>query len=276
MNYGVFTPEMKQTHTILVPGMLAIHFRLFPPSLRRAATMSKCCTMKEMKWWRKASATYINDTCYPALLVIGQMIAALKSGKYDLNKVALAITQTGGGCRASNYIFLLRKALAMGRMGAYSGAFGQLLWSGERKRRGAGLCRWARSCSMLFLYGDAMMWLRNQVKPYERSAGDTDRLVDQLISELEDKFRRNDYSASKEFYRDIIRRFAAIPRHQQKKIRVGIVGEIYMKYAPLGNHHLEDFLIEEGFEPVLSGVADFGLYCLENAVSIIAIITVMR
>ena len=110
-----------------------------------------------------------------------------------------------------------------------------------------------------------MMWLRKQVKPDERSAGDTYRLVDQLISGLEDKFGRNDYSASKEFYRDIIRRFAAIPRHQQKKIRVGIVGEIYMKYAPLGNHHLEDFLIEEGFEPVLSGVADFGLYCLENA-----------
>ncbi|MEI3148092.1 MAG: 2-hydroxyglutaryl-CoA dehydratase [Merdibacter sp.] len=115
-----------------------------------------------------------------------------------------------------------------------------------------------------FLYGDAMMWLKNQVKPYERNAGDTDRLVDQLIAELEEKFRKDDYSASKAFYREMIRRFAAIPRHHQKKIRVGIVGEIYMKYAPLGNHHLEDFLIEEGFEPVLSGVADFGLYCLEN------------
>ena len=91
------------------------------------------------------------------------------------------------------------------------------------------------------------------------------RLVDQLIAELEEKFRKDDYSASKAFYREMIRRFAAIPRHHQKKIRVGIVGEIYMKYAPLGNHHLEDFLIEEGFEPVLSGVTDFGLYCLENS-----------
>ena len=204
-----------------------------------------------------------NDTCYPALLVIGQMIAALKSGKYDLNKVALAITQTGGGCRASNYIFLLRKALAM--EGWEHIPVLSVNFSGLEKENAVELTLpLGKKLLYAFLYGDAMMWLKNQVKPYERNAGDTDRLVDQLIAELEERFRKDDYSASKAFYREMIRRFAAIPRHHQKKIRVGIVGEIYMKYAPLGNHHLEDFLIEEGFEPVLSGVADFGLYCLEN------------
>ena len=204
-----------------------------------------------------------NDTCYPALLVIGQMIAALKSGKYDLNRVALAITQTGGGCRASNYIFLLRKALAM--EGWEHIPVLSVNFSGLEKENAVELTLpLGKKLLYAFLYGDAMMWLKNQVKPYERNAGDTDRLVDQLIAELEEKFRKDDYSASKAFYREMIRRFAAIPRHHQKKIRVGIVGEIYMKYAPLGNHHLEDFLIEEGFEPVLSGVADFGLYCLEN------------
>ena len=113
MNYGVFTPEMKQTHTILVPGMLAIHFRLFPAIFETGGYHVEVLYNEGDEVVEEGLSHVHNDTCYPALLVIGQMIAALKSGKYDLNKVALAITQTGGGCRASNYIFLLRKALAM-------------------------------------------------------------------------------------------------------------------------------------------------------------------
>ena len=113
MNYGVFTPEMKQTHTILVPGMLAIPFRLFPAIFETGGYHVEVLYNEGDEVVEEGLSHVHNDTCYPALLVIGQMIAALKSGKYDLNKVALAITQTGGGCRASNYIFLLRKALAM-------------------------------------------------------------------------------------------------------------------------------------------------------------------
>ena len=243
--------------------MLAIHFRLFPAIFETGGYHVEVLYNEGDEVVEEGLSHVHNDTCYPALLVIGQMIAALKSGKYDLNKVALAITQTGGGCRASNYIFLLRKALAM--EGWEHIPVLSVNFSGLEKENAVELTLpLGKKLLYAFLYGDAMMWLKNQVKPYERNAGDTDRLVDQLIAELEEKFRKDDYSASKAFYREMIRRFAAIPRHHQKKIRVGIVGEIYMKYAPLGNHHLEDFLIEEGFEPVLSGVADFGLYCLEN------------
>lgn len=263
MSYGIFTPEMKKTHTVLVPEMLAIHFRLFPAIFETGGYHVEVLYNEGDEVVEEGLSHVHNDTCYPALLVIGQMIAALKSGKYDLNRVALAITQTGGGCRASNYIFLLRKALAM--EGWEHIPVLSVNFSGLEKENAVELTLpLGKKLLYAFLYGDAMMWLKNQVKPYERNAGDTDRLVDQLIAELEEKFRKDDYSASKAFYREMIRRFAAIPRHHQKKIRVGIVGEIYMKYAPLGNHHLEDFLIEEGFEPVLSGVADFGLYCLEN------------
>ena len=263
MSYGIFTPEMKKTNTVLVPGMLAINFRLFPAILDTGGYHVEVLYNAGDEVVEEGLSHVHNDTCYPALLVIGQMIAALKSGKYDLNRVALAITQTGGGCRASNYIFLLRKALAM--EGWEHIPVLSVNFSGLEKENAVELTLpLGKKLLYAFLYGDAMMWLKNQVKPYERNAGDTDRLVDQLIAELEEKFRKDDYSASKAFYREMIRRFAAIPRHHQKKIRVGIVGEIYMKYAPLGNHHLEDFLIEEGFEPVLSGVADFGLYCLEN------------
>ena len=262
MSYGIFTPEMKKTHTVLVPGMLTIHFRLFPAIFETGGYHVEVLYNEGDEVVEEGLSHVHNDTCYPALLVIGQMIAALKSGKYDLNRVALAITQTGA-CRASNYIFLLRKALAM--EGWEHIPVLSVNFSGLEKENAVELTLpLGKKLLYAFLYGDAMMWLKNQVKPYERNAGDTDRLVDQLIAELEEKFRKDDYSASKAFYREMIRRFAAIPRHHQKKIRVGIVGEIYMKYAPLGNHHLEDFLIEEGFEPVLSGVADFGLYCLEN------------
>ena len=233
MSYGIFTPDMKQTHTVLVPGMLDIHFRLFPAIFETAGYHVEVLYNEGEEVVEEGLSHVHNDTCYPALLVIGQMIAALKSGKYDLNKVALAITQTGGGCRASNYIFLLRKALE--HEGWEHIPVLSVNFSGLEKENSVELTLpLGKKLLYAFLYGDAIMWLKNQVKPYELHKGETDR-------------------------------FKAIPRSDKKKIRVGIVGEIYMKYAPLGNHHLEDFLIEEGFEPVLSGVADFGLYCLENA-----------
>ncbi|MEI3148091.1 MAG: hypothetical protein V8T10_09290 [Merdibacter sp.] len=103
MSYGIFTPEMKKTHTVLVPGMLAIHFRLFPAIFETGGYHVEVLYNEGDEVVEEGLSHVHNDTCYPALLVIGQMIAALKSGKYDLNKVALAITQTGGGCRASNY-----------------------------------------------------------------------------------------------------------------------------------------------------------------------------
>ena len=264
MSYGIFTPDMKQTHTVLVPGMLDIHFRLFPAIFETAGYHVEVLYNECEEVVEEGLSHVHNDTCYPALLVIGQMIAALKSGKYDLNKVALAITQTGGGCRASNYIFLLRKALeheGWEHIPVLSGNF-----SGLEKENSVELTLpLGKKLLYAVLYGDAIMWLKNQVKPYELHKGETDRLVRTLIQELSEKFANNRYDNAKQFYKDLIDRFKAIPRSDKKKIRVGIVGEIYMKYAPLGNHHLEDFLIEEGFEPVLSGVADFGLYCLENA-----------
>ena len=264
MSYGIFTPDMKQTHTVLVPGMLDIHFRLFPAIFETAGYHVEVLYNEGEEVVEEGLSHVHNDTCYPALLVIGQMIAALKSGKYDLNKVALAITQTGGGCRASNYIFLLRKALE--HEGWEHIPVLSVNFSGLEKENSVELTLpLGKKLLYAFLYGDAIMWLKNQVKPYELHKGETDRLVRTLIQELSEKFANNRYDIAKQFYKVLIVRFKAFPRSDKKNIRVGIVGEIYMKYAPLGNHHLEDFLIEEGFEPVLSGVADFGLYCLENA-----------
>ncbi|MBP3871374.1 MAG: 2-hydroxyacyl-CoA dehydratase [Faecalicoccus sp.] len=254
---------MKDSYTILVPYMLPIHFRLITPVFKKSGyTIVPLDNVGDGV--REEGLSHVhNDTCYPALLVIGQFIDALKSGKYDLDHTALAITQTAGGCRASNYLSLLRKALAMEGW-EYIPTI-SINFSGLEK-----------DSSLHFtlplilrtvygaLYGDALMWLKNQVKPYEVHQGDTEKAVDEMIDFLIAELEGNGYRHSKRIFKVILERFKKIERTHEKKIRVGIVGEIYMKYSPLGNRNLEDYLIKEGFEPVVSGVMDFILYVIEN------------
>lgn len=257
---------MKKDYTILVPGMLPIHFQLLTPVFAKSGYELEVLKNEGDQVREEGLAHVHNDTCYPALLVIGQMIDALKSGKYDMDHVALAITQTAGGCRASNYLSLLRKALAMEG------------WE-HIPCLSANASGLEKDSSVQFtiplilrvlygaLYGDALMWLKNQVKPYELEKGATDRAVDRFIEELIPLFDKGSYKQSKRIYKRMLEMFKSIPQDRsQKKIRIGIVGEIYMKYSPLGNQHLEDYLIEEGFEPVLSGAMDFALYCVENSI----------
>ncbi|MDO4467191.1 MAG: 2-hydroxyacyl-CoA dehydratase [Bacillota bacterium] len=262
-----FKKEMKNTHLILVPSMLPIHFKLFTPIFARNGYQLEVLS-NETEQVREEGLSHVhNDTCYPALLVIGQMMDAIKSGQYDIDHIALAITQTGGGCRASNYLSLLRKALAMEGLEEKVPCI-SVNFSGLEKDSGLEF-----TPSLLLrviyglLYGDALMWLKNQVKPYEINAGDTDRVLDSFVEKLLLLFEQGGYRNTKKIYREMIEAFKQVPVDKsKKKIRVGIVGEIYMKYSPLGNGHLEDYLMREGFEPVLSGVMDFALYCLENGI----------
>ena len=257
---------MKKDYSILVPSMLPIHFRLLTPVFAKSGYKLEVLTNEGEQVREEGLAHVHNDTCYPALLVIGQMIDALKSGKYDMDHVACAITQTAGGCRASNYLSLLRKALAMEGWQHIP----CLSANANGLEKGSSVeFTMPLILRILYgaLYGDALMWLSNQVKPYELEKGATDRAVNQFIDELIPTFERGSYKQSKRIYKKMLEMFKAIPQDRtQDKIRIGIVGEIYMKYSPLGNQHLEDYLIEEGFEPVLSGVMDFALYCVENSI----------
>ena len=208
-----------------------------------------------------------NDTCYPALLVIGQLINAVESGRYDKDKVALLITQTGGGCRASNYIYLLRKALkkaGYGHIPVISLNFNMI-----EKHPGFSL-----TVPMLYrmlycaFYGDLMMLMANQCRPYEKRKGETDRLVKKWTEKLLEESSHAStmrYSHVKKNYRMIADDFNRIlgdtPRN---KVKVGIVGEIYVKFSPLGNNNLESFLLKEDVEPVVPGFVDFCLYCVYN------------
>ncbi|MBE7041263.1 MAG: 2-hydroxyglutaryl-CoA dehydratase [Ruminococcaceae bacterium] len=264
--YPVFTEEMKKTHTILLPMMLPIHFSLMCKILHQEGYKAELLQNDGPEVIEEGLRYVHNDTCYPALLVIGQFISALKSGRYDTNKTALMITQTGGGCRASNYIFLLRKALLQSGFGHVPVI--SLNASGLDSSPGFKL---SLTLGLKLCYaaiaGDFMMHIGNQCRPYEVTAGDTDRVIekwtDYLLSVWDGK-KVISYRHLKSCYPKMLADFDAIPKTGEKKPRVGIVGEIYVKYSPMGNNKLEEFLLSEGCEVVLFGLADFCQYCLSN------------
>lgn len=263
-----FTAEMKQTHTILVPMMLPVHFELLVKILHLHGYNAELLHNDGKGVVDEGLRNVHNDTCYPALLVIGQMIDALKSGKWDLQKVALLITQTGGGCRASNYIYLLRKALNKAGFGNIPVI--SLNFSGLEADQGFSVTRpMLQNLLNAIVYGDLIMHIANQCRPYEKNKGDTDAMVDKWVRRITSEGTNEGlrkYSALKKDMKLILDDFASIPRDTKQKVRVGIVGEIYIKFSPLGNNNLEDFLLAEDCEVVIPGFMDFCLYCINDTI----------
>ena len=263
----IFTEEMKKTHTILVPNMLPIHFNMIAQIFREYGYKIEVLSTSGRNVVECGLKNVHNDTCYPALLVIGQMIDALESGKYDPDKIALMITQTGGGCRASNYIHLLRKALK--KSGYDHVPVISLNFAGMEKNPGFKL-----TPPMLLrlvyavLLGDFLMLLSNQCRPYAVVEGSTDALVEAWTKRLSVSLRQKaSYRQVKEFYRQIVHDFGELLLREEDKIKVGVVGEIYVKFSPLGNNNLEEFLLTEGCEVVVPGLLDFLNYCIYNSIT---------
>ena len=256
---------MKENYKILVPNMLPIHFKILDKILKDYGF--------DIEFLEDDVSTIIdaglkysnNDICYPAMIVIGQFISALKSGKYDINKTALLMSQTGGGCRASNYIHLIRKALENSGFEEVP-AIGLSL-TGIEKHPGLKL-----SPSIILkavyavLYGDLIMCLYNKVKPYEINDGETDKTLDEMIEYLNKNFSGIKYMSVSKISKVIIKAFDDIDINKKEKIKVGIVGEIYMKYSRMGNNNLEEFLVKEDAEVVQSGLMDFVNYCILNSI----------
>ena len=268
MERVVFTEEMKKTHTILVPTMLPVHFNMMVQIMRQHGYKAELLTNDSHAVIEQGLRNVHNDTCYPALLVIGQMIDALESGRYDLHKVALLITQTGGGCRASNYIHLLRKALQKSGYG-YIPVI-SLSFTGLESNPGfkISLPMAIQLVNAVFL-GDLLTDLQNQCLPYEIEKGDTAGKVAYWEDYLCGQMGKKPYiprAQVRKWYDAIIRDFASIPRKKEKKVKVGVVGEIYVKYSPLGNNNLEAFLLQEGAEVVVPGLMGFCLYCVYNTI----------
>jgi predicted nucleotide-binding protein (sugar kinase/HSP70/actin superfamily) len=264
-----FTKAMKREYTILIPNMSPVHFTLVKEVFVNHGYKAILLENQGPNVIREGLRYVHNDICYPAQLVIGQMIDALKSGLYDVDKTALVISQTGGGCRASNYIFLLRKALK--RCGMEQIPVISLNLKGMEKNPGMKLTPFMLLQAYAgFVYGDLLMTLSNQVRPYEVTQGEADRLVAKWIAYLSEKFANNSGYigwAMKKNLNDIAFEFAQIEIVKSEKIKVGIVGEIYMKYAPLGNNNLQQFLEEQGCEVMVPSMMGFLYYGADNAIT---------
>ena len=266
MHYPVFTEDMKKTHTILIPNMAPVQFRILAAAMEhkgyKVELLGNCGSQVS-----ELGLKYVhNDTCYPALLVIGQFLDALQSGKYDLDHTALIITQTGGGCRASNYIFLLRKALEKAGYGNIPVL--SLNFSGLEKGNSLPMdLTFIRMALAAIYYGDLLVTLKAQTAPYEIHPGDAAALHEKWLDTIcgwvhEGKgFSQQEMKAAMP---KIAAEFAAIPVHRVPKVKVGVVGEIYVKYSPLGNNDLENFLATQDCEVNLPGLMGFVQYCAYN------------
>ena len=267
-SYIPFTKEMKKEYTILMPTMLPRHFELIGSVLGTYGYKMELLKTAGQKVVDAGLRYVHNDACYPAVLVIGQFLEAITSGRYDPHKVALILFQTGGGCRASNYISLLRKALA--RAGYDYVPVISFSLAGLEHHPGftLGISEY-HGMAYAVLYGDLLLTLVNQTKPYELHPGDAEALAERWTARLGRALgagRHIRYGEVQKTYRAVVADFAAIPKREKETVRVGIVGEIFVKYSPLGNNNLEQFLVDEGAEVVTPGLLDFCLYCVYNQI----------
>lgn len=263
-----FTKEMKKTHKILAPNMLEIHFDMLKAVFHQNGYDLEILKDTSGDVVQEGLKYVHNDTCYPALLTTGQMISALKSGKYDLTKTALLMTQTGGGCRASNYIHLIRKGLKSA--GLENIPVISVSTNGMEKHSGFNITlAMLRRVASCMLYGDLLMLLKNQTKPYEKTIGETDALVGFWTAEISDMFTKNkgfQKPQIRKIAKKIVASFENIQKTGVKKVKVGVVGEIYVKYSPLANNYLEDFLASQDCEVNVPGIMGFLLYCMRNPI----------
>ena len=265
-NYPKFTPEMKKTHKILIPSMAPVQFRILAAAMEQAGYQCELLENCGSQVCELGLKYVHNDTCYPALLVIGQFLDALGSGKYDLDHTALIITQTGGGCRATNYIHLLRKALAKAGYGQVPVV--SLNFSGLEKDSGFPMTvSFMRKLLAVIYYGDLLVALKAQTEPYELEKGAAAACQEKWLDTICGWVRKDEGWSGREVKTampKIAADFAAIPVHRVPKVKVGVVGEIYVKYSPLGNNDLEKFLATQDCEVNLPGLMGFVQYCIYN------------
>lgn len=261
-----FTKEMKRDYVILSPDIFPAHMELLEEVFRLYGYNLKVLHYEGTEVIETGLKYLNNDVCYPAICALGQQLYALTCGDYDPHKVALIMFQTGGGCRASNYICLLRKALSamnMDYIPVISVSFG-----GYEKYSGFKITpSMIKTGLSSLIYGDMLLLLKNQCLPQEKTEGSVRLLVKKWIDELTGQFSRKRGLSSKEIRKNlaaIAKDFHELPKVKRDVIKVGIVGEIYVKYSSFGNNGLEKFLLSQGCECMVPGVLGFFQYCFSN------------
>ena len=253
----VFTKDMRKDYTILIPMMIPIHFELLEPAVNSCGynmVLLRECTGHTVETGLK----YVNnDACYPSILVTGQMIEALESGKYDVNKTALIMSQTGGGCRATNYIGFIRKALR--DAGFEQVPVISLNVVGMEKMPGFKLTpKMMDKMIKAVLLGDLLQKMLHKNRAYEINKGDTDKVFDKWMEQSKKLVTKCTNSEFKQAIYDMVDDFEKIEVDMTKvKPKVGIVGEVLIKYHPFGNNYVADLLEKEGAEVVLPDFMGF-------------------
>ncbi len=263
-----FTEEMRKEYTILCPQMSPIHFEIMQAGFEACGYHFEVLDNDNRHAVDMGLKYVNNDACYPSLIVVGQIMDALLSGKYDLNKVAVIMSQTGGGCRATNYIGFIRRALE--KAGMEQIPVISLNLAGIESNPGFHLnAELLMRAAYSALFGDIFMRCVYRMRPYEKEPGSVDR----LHREWADKCRlfvsgkHPNYLTFCKMCRQIIQDFDAVPIHENlKKPKVGIVGEILVKFAPAANNHLVELLESEDAEAVVPDLLDFMLYCFYNQI----------
>lgn len=262
---AAFTKEMKKKHTILVPQMSPIHFQFLEQAFKLSGYNVVILPSIDNKAVDEGLKYVNNDACYPAIIVIGQLIEALKSGQYDLENTSVMISQTGGGCRATNYIGFLRKALkdaGFGKVPVIS-----LNAGGMEKNPGFKLTPiLLHKAVMALVYGDVFMNVLYRVRPYEKIKGSANKLYEKWAKVCLDALRHASPSTFKKNIKNIISDFDALEITDEVKPKVGLVGEILVKFHPTANNNAIDIVEAEGGEAVVPGLMDFLLYCAYNNV----------
>ncbi|MDO4296876.1 MAG: acyl-CoA dehydratase activase-related protein [Lachnospiraceae bacterium] len=260
----MFTKEMRKNYTILCPQMSPIHFKMLESAMNASGYHIEVLP-NDNKNAVDVGLKYVNnDACYPSLMVVGQVMDALLSGKYDLNRTAVIMTQTGGGCRASNYVGFIRRALR--KAGMEQIPVISLNLSGLEGNPGFTISyQMVKRGMFALVFGDIFMRCLYRMRPYEKVPGSANELFHKWEERCcEFVSGKPSYGKFKKMCREIIRDFDNLPITDEKKPRVGIVGEILVKFLPAANNYLVELLEAEGAEAVVPDLMDFLLYCFYN------------
>ncbi len=256
----LFKKWMRKAHTILAPQMSPIHFDLIEAALRHSGYNVEVLPSVDHAAVEEGLKYVNNDSCYPAIIVVGQIISALRSGRYDLSNTSVMITQTGGQCRATNYIGLLRRALSdagFGEIPVISISAQGLEKSGFKLTPGL-----IHRAIMAVVYGDCLMQLLYRVRPYEAAPGAASNLYHKWAQICKGSLAKVDLRAYAANIRQMVQEFDTLPVLPRVKPRVGIVGEILVKYHPTANNQVVETVENEGAEAVVPGIVDFLNYSL--------------
>lgn len=261
---NLFTKEMKKDWTILAPQMSPIHFQFIEKAVRASGYNIDVLPANDKEAIEEGIKYVNNDACYPSILVIGQMINALKSGKYDPNKTALIISQTGGGCRATNYVGFLKKGLR--EAGFPNVPIISLNVLGMERQPGFKISyRLIKKLMMGVIYGDLFIRVLYRVRPYETVKGSANKLYEYYREKAFKNVKNGNKNEMNKLVKEIVKAFDTLEINDEVKPKVGIVGEILVKYHPTANNNIVDVLEKEGAEVVVPELLDFFLYCCYNS-----------